>query len=176
MPDRPVMTIQALSSADLVSFTLPEKPFRIGPRNFRVVDGDTIKVVSGQRDMLGREIAVLRLRFRSIAAPETRKMSWEDRPLAALGADPNRFCPGRRARDLLGKFTRGRDIIVSHQGFYDPYGRLLADICVLPHRNASLEEAISLERVMLARGAVQRFGSQTIPDLHPFGNSFSLSP
>lgn len=168
--------MRALTSSELASFSLPDGPFRVGSRGYRVVDGDTIKVMSGRRSPIGAELVALRLRFRSIAAPETRKMGWEDRPLAALGADPNRFCPGRRARDLMLEFTKGRDIIISHGGRFDPYGRLLADISVLPNRESSLEEAVSLERVMLAKGVVDRFGSERVPDLHPFGDNLLPSP
>lgn len=168
--------IRVLTSADLADFVLPEGPFRVGARAYRVVDGDTIRLMSGRRDLLGREIAALRIRFRSIAAPETRKTPWEDRALAALDADPNRFCPGRQARDLLRQFTRGRDIIISHGGRFDPYGRLLADLSVLPDRGSAIERAVSLERVMLAKGVVDRFGDERVPDLHPFGDNLLLSP
>lgn len=168
--------MRALTSSELANFLLPDGAFRVGPRGFRVVDGDTIKIMSGRRSPLGAEIVALRLRFRSIAAPETRKTRWEDRPLAALGADPNRFCPGRRARDLLLQFTRGRDIIVSHGRRFDPYGRLIADISVLPNREASLGGAVSLERVMLAKGVVDRFRDERLPDLHPFGDNLLPSP
>jgi len=171
-----MMDIPALSSAELAEFSLPDGAFRVGARGYRVVDGDTIKIMSGRKSPLGEDIVALRMRFRSIAAPETRKTGWTDRPLIALNADPNRFCPGRRARDLLQKFTRGRDIVISHGRRFDPYGRLLADICVLPGRGASIEEAISLERVMLAKGVVDRFGSERVPDLHPFGDNLLPSP
>jgi endonuclease YncB( thermonuclease family) len=168
--------IQALTPSELANFSLPDGPFRVGPSGYRVVDGDTIKIMSGRKSPLGEDIVALRLRFRSIAAPETRKTSWEDRSLAALGADPNRFCPGRRARDLLRQFTRRRDIVISHGGRFDPYGRLLADISVLPDRDASLKEAVSLERVMLAKGVVDRFGAERVPDLHPFGDNLLPAP
>jgi len=168
--------IQALSSAELAHFSLRDGPFRVGAGAYRVVDGDTIKVMSGRTGPLGDDLVAIRLRFRSIAAPETRKTGWSDRPLIALKADPNRFCPGKRARDLLCKYTRGRDLIISHQNGFDPYGRLLADICVLPDRDSDLEGAVSLERVMLAKGVVDRFSSERVPDLHPYGDNLLPSP
>jgi endonuclease YncB( thermonuclease family) len=168
--------IQALTPSDLANFSLPDGPFRVGPRGYRVVDGDTIKIMSGRKSPLGEDIVALRLRFRSIAAPETSKTSWSDRPLASLGFDPNRSCPGRRARDQLREFTRKRDIIISHGGRFDPYGRLLGDVSVLPDRGSSLEEAVSLERVMLAMGVVDRFGDERVPDLHPYGDNLLPSP
>lgn len=168
--------LPALTPSELANFALPDGPFRVGPRFYRVVDGDTIKIMSGRKTPLGEDIVALRLRFRSIAAPETSKTSWSDRPLAALGFDPNRACPGRRARDQLRDFTRKRDVIISHGGRFDPYGRLLADVSVLPDRGSSLEEAVSLERVMLAKGVVDRFRDELVPDLHPYGDNLSPSP
>jgi len=168
--------IPVLSSADLAAFSLPDGSFRVPAVAVRVVDGDTIKVMSGRRSPLGEEITALRIRFRSIAAPETRKTSWTDKPLEALGADPNRFCPGRAARDQLQKFLRGRDVIITHHRQFDRYGRLLADLSVLPEQGAEVREAISLERVMLARGVVDRFPSEQVPQLHPFGDNLSPSP
>lgn len=172
-----IMTdMRALTPSELANFSLPDGAFRVGPRGYRVVDGDTIKIMSGRKTPLGDDVVALRLRFRSIAAPETSKTSWSDRSLAALGFDPNRFCPGRRARDLLRQFTRGRDVIISHGGRFDPYGRLLADVSVLPRHDAPLEEAVSLERVMLAKGVVDRFNGERVPDLHPYGDNLLPSP
>lgn len=162
------MRIQALTSADLASFTLPDGAFRVPSFAHRVVDGDTIKMMSGRRDVMGRPIVAARFRFRSMETPETRKNRWADAPLVALGADPDRNCPGKRARDTLIGFVRGRDLIVFHQGQYDPYGRLLCDISVLPERGSSIEEAVSLERVMIARGVAKRFKEERLPPLHPF--------
>lgn len=168
--------LPALTPSELARFSLPDGPFRVGPRGYRVVDGDTIKIMSGRKTPIGEDIVAIRLRFRSIAAPETRKTGWTDRPLEALGADPNRFCPGRRARDLLRAFTKRRDIVISHRGRFDPYGRLLADVSVLPGRGSTLEEAVSLERVMLAKGVVDRFRDEPVPALHPFGDNPLPSP
>ncbi len=163
--------MRALTSSDLARFRLPEGPFRVPSGAFRVTDGDTIKIMSGLRDSIGRDMVALRIRFRSIAAPEMRRNRWVEAPLAAIGPDPSLSCPGRAAKDLLSRFVRGRDLIVSHYGQFDPYGRLLADMSVLPSRNARLEEAISLERVLLARGAVDRFGIEPVPRLNPFGDN-----
>lgn len=168
--------LRALSSAELARFSLPDGPFRVPAGAYRVVDGDTVKIMSGERSPIGGEIVALRLRFRSIAAAEIRRTGWDDRALAALGVDRNRFCPGQHARELLIRFTRGRDLVVSHQIRFDPYGRLLADLSVLPDRTSGIAEAISLERVMLARGAVDRFRSEKVPDLHPFGENPLPSP
>ncbi len=168
--------IPVLSSADLAAFSLPDGSFRVPAKAVRVVDGDTIKVMTGRLSPLGEEIAAVRVRFRSTAAPETRKTAWADRPLEALGADPNRFCPGRAARDQLQKFLRGREVIITHNRRFDRYGRLLGDISVIPELGAPDTEAVSLERVMLARGVVDRFPSEQIPPLHPFGDNLSLSP
>jgi endonuclease YncB( thermonuclease family) len=168
--------IPVLSSAELSWFNLPDGAFRVPASALRVVDGDTIKVMTGRRGPLGEDITAVRVRFRSIAAPETRKTSWADKPLEALGADPNRFCPGRAARDLLSRFLRGRDVIISHNRQFDPYGRLLADLSVIPLRGGAEGSAVSLERVMLARGMVEPFRAEMIPPLHPFGDNLSLSP
>jgi len=163
-----MMHIRALTSADLAAFSVPNGAFRVPSFAHRVVDGDTIKLLSGRRDPMGRPIVAARLRFRSMETPETRKNRWADAPLVALGADPDRDCPGRRARETLTGFVRGRDLIVSHQGRFDPHGRLLCDIAVLPNRGSALEEAVSLERVMIARGVAKRFKEERLPPLHPF--------
>ncbi|PTX52489.1 hypothetical protein IQ03_01258 [Gemmobacter caeni] len=165
------MRIRALTSADLAAFNVPDGAFRVPSFAYRVVDGDTIKLMSGRSDALGRPMVAARLRFRSMAAPELRRSSWSDASLLALGVDPNRDCPGHRARETLVGFVRGRDLIVSHQNRYDPHGRLLCDICVLPTRDAGLEEAVSLERVMIARGVAQRFIHEPLPPLRPYETS-----
>jgi len=168
--------MRALTPSELARFRLPEGPFRVPSGAFQVTDGDTIRIMSGLRDSIGRDVVALRIRFRSIAAPELRRSRWADAPLVAIGADPGLSCPGRAAKELLSRFVRGRDLIVSHHGQFDPYRRLLADLSVLPSRNARLEEAISLERVMLARGAVDRFGVEPVPRLHPFGDNLAPHP
>jgi len=170
------MHIQALTSADLAAFSLPAGPFRVPSGAHRVVDGDTIKLMSGRLDAMGRAIIAARFRFRSMAAPELRKNTWADAPLVALGADPNRDCPGRRARETLLGFVKGRDLIISHQGRHDPHGRLLCDIAVLPERGSLLEEAVSLERVMIARGVATRFQEERLPPLRPFSGDPSPAP
>lgn len=163
--------MRALTPSELRWFQLPDGPFRVPSGAYRVTDGDTIRILSGRQTLLGQEIPALRIRFRSIAAPELRKLRWADPHLVSLGADPNRDCPGRIAKDMLSRFVRKRDLIVSHQGRFDPYGRLLADLSVLPLPSSGVEEAISLERVMLARGVVARFGTEPVPPLHPFGDN-----
>lgn len=168
--------MRTLTSSELARFRLPEGPFRVPSGAFRVTDGDTIKLMSGLRDSVGRDVVALRIRFRSIAAPELRRSRWTDAPLLAIGADPGYGCPGRAAKELLSRFVRGRDLIVSHYGRFDPHGRLLADMSVLPTRTSRLGEAISLERVMLARGAVDRFGDEPVPPLHPFGDNLAPRP
>jgi endonuclease YncB( thermonuclease family) len=168
--------IPVLSSAELAAFNLPDGSFRVPSRSVRVLDGDTIKLMTGRRGPLGAELVALRIRFRSIAAPETRKSRWTDRPLEALGADPNGSCPGRAARETLIRFVKGRDLIISHNRIFDPHGRLLADVSVVPDRTAPDEAALSLERVMLARGVVTRFRAEPLPPLHPFGDNLLPSP
>lgn len=162
------MRIRALTSADLAACNLPDGAFRVPSFAYRVLDGDTIKLMSGRSDALGRPILAAKLRFRSMSAPELRRSAWSDAPLVALGIDPNRDCPGERARRTLMGFVRGRDLIVSHQNRYDPHGRLLCDIAVLPTRGAALEEAVSLERVMIARGVAQRLDHEPLPPLRPY--------
>lgn len=170
------MTIPALTSADLAAFSLPDGPFRVPSGAHRVVDGDTIKLMSGRRDPMGRELVAVRLRFRSMETPEIRRSRVWDAPLITLGADPNADCPGRRALEMLRRFTKGRDLIISHQGRFDPYGRLLCDISVLPDRDAEIGSAISLERVMIARGVARRFREERLPPLNPFGENLLPSP
>lgn len=168
--------MRALTRSDLARFTLPEGAFRVPAGLYRVTDGDTIRLLSGQRSPLGQELTVLRIRFRTIAAPETRKARWADAPLIAIDADPGRFCPGRRAKEMLIRFTRKRDLIVSHHGRFDRYGRLLADLSVLPEPGAPLAQAVSLERVMLARGVVDRLSTDPVPPLHPYGDNLTPHP
>lgn len=164
-----------LSREDRYSGIIPEGGFLVSPGGYRVVDGDTLKILTGRQDMDGKDIVAARLRFRSMATPEIRRTSWIDRPMAALGRDPSSGCPGRAAQEQMRRFTKGRTIAVSHNGQRDKYGRLLADISVLPARDAPLEKAVSLERVMIARGVATRFRDEPLPALHPFGDNLDLS-
>lgn len=147
----------------------------VSPGGYRVVDGDTIKILTGRKDENGKDVTAARLRFRSMATPEIRRTSWSDRPMAALGRDPSNGSPGRAAQEQLRRFTKGRTIVVSHDNRTDPYGRLLCDISVLPDKSASLSDAVSLERIMMARGVATRFRNENVPVLKPFGDNPSLS-
>lgn len=167
--------MQHLSPEDRSGGVIPDGGFLVDPGGYRVVDGDTMKILTGRLDPHGKEVVAERLRFRSMATPEIKRTSWSDRPMAALGQDPSSGCPGRAAQEQLRRFTKGRTIVVTHGRQRDRYGRLLADISVLPTRDAPLDEAVSLERVMIARGVATRFGEEPLPALHPLGDNPGLS-
>lgn len=160
--------IPRLTSSDLLDFKLPSGPFIVDPEGYRVVDGDTIKIVSGRRDIHGPDITAKSLRFRSIACEEVTRNGIMDRPLQAAGFDPNGMCLGNLATAQMRRFTKGRPIVIQHTGRHDKYHRLLCDIAVLPTRKSPLHEAISLERVMIARGHAEPFDkNEPLPALRP---------
>ena len=143
-------------------------PFVLEEGDYRVLDGDTLQVMTRQRDALGDRVPGERIRFRAIATPEKRKRQIGDDAARAAGYDPNANCPGHRAARQLRAFCKKRAILVRPALGTDKYGRMLADVCVFPGASRRCEDAISLEQVMLARGVATRFGDELIPPLHPF--------
>lgn len=137
-----------------------------------MLDGDTVQLLVEGLSASGGLLPGDRVRFRSIACPEKRRIDLGDRMNSALGVNPKAGCPGHEAANQLRSFTRGRDILVMPSGRNDRYGRMLADIGVFPSRGESdLSSVISLERVMVARGHAVRFGDERLPPLRPFGVS-----
>jgi len=161
----------------------PDRPHILPPSTYRVVDGDTLAVPTGG----------LRIRLRSVAAPERARTAWPhdelvERTLAAhqVKIPPFRQRPlGEKARDTLQEITAGYALLVLPSG-RDRYGRITADIV----RSATLGNAfeaggaVAVEHLLLdksaseifARKKGEEFHSEYLPPKHPFGKEDGDEP
>lgn len=137
------------------------RPFLLSDRDYRVVDGDTIAILGPESE--GRRSTIMRLRFRSIAAPEKRKntSTHEDILDRAFGDDipsPSSWHPGDRSRDVLKKVCSGYSLHIKTSG-RDKYGRILCDITRSGVKSADFEVqgAQSLEILMIRKHASTQF-------------------
>jgi hypothetical protein len=154
----------------------PGEPFFLAPRNYYVVDADTIAVLGRlTRDQIAlgdekREIA-FRIRHRTIAAPEMPFYNQFDRMLKSKGMDIHNNNPAVVAANALKQLCRNRAIFVEPSGRKDKYGRMLGDIAVSGARGAGFElrGALSTEWYLLENGHVDRFSDdEKIPPYTPF--------
>jgi endonuclease YncB( thermonuclease family) len=166
-----------LSSADrpmdMDPLILGRKNFLLRPGHFSVIDGDTIWAMTNTNkdngDFNQRQKKSFGIRFRSIAAPEKPKGRATDRTLKAAGIDPHWDSAGKKATELLKMYLDDRALLVQPTGRIDRYGRMLADMCVVPYTRSEpdLGRAMSLEQLMLVQGTVNPFRKEIPPPLHP---------
>ena len=140
------------------------------------MDGDTLAVPTGG----------LRIRLRSVAAPERARTAWPhdalvERTLAAhhLESSPQRPTPpGEKAREALQQITTGYALLVLPSG-RDRYGRITADVVRSAAPGGAFEQdgAVAVEYLLLDNSASEIFtrkqgeeySSETLPPKHPFG-------
>lgn len=158
----------------------PGFPFIVQPRDFRVIDGDTL-ALKGDSPPAGR------VRLRAIAAPERPRTAdirhnVLERTLAQHGLLPPGRAPvppGIRATDLLRSFLDGYALLILPHG-HDPHRRMKADIVrsACPGDEFVPAGAQSVEHLLLRTGAVQVFRTrarngdyqaEVMPDEFPFG-------
>lgn len=143
----------------------PRQAYFVRPADYRVVDGDTLRILApaGPADINRPE--AFRIRFRSIAAPEKPKPQMTDILLEQLGIDAWSGHPGVAAKTYLRNILKGHCILVEPMG-RDRYGRTLADISVSgsPGAQFDLVGARSVEWMMKDAGLVGSFSAdQELP-------------
>lgn len=163
-----------LQATDLTHRMLerPIIPFFVFPGDYRVVDGDTIKILAAAPRGEKRQEA-FRIRFASVDAPEKPWASSGDRILESLGFNPNPDHSFSRITDALKSMVEGRALLI--EPFNDPkkkatrdgYGRLLAHVTVSgePGRLFVPYGAYSVEHVMLQKGLVRQMKDNPVPSL-----------
>ncbi len=157
------------------------KPFVAQAADVRVIDGDTIALHGGFRQRS------LRIRLRSIDAPERARMSPSlqetlmARTLSAHGLAParNRKPPplGERARAFLRETLRDRCLLVHPAGF-DRYGRMKADIFRSgePGDEFVAPGAQSVAHLLLNAGLAGRFRNRSTGALEPLPPEYPFGP
>lgn len=145
----------------------PRQPFFIGPRDYFVIDGDTIMALgrltrSHQLLHGDRRPEAFRIRHRAIAAAEKPQYTMGERQLMKVGIDAHENHPGMIATKTLRRMCRNRVLFIEPSGRTDKYGRMLADIAVsgAPGSSFELDGAIGTEYEMLRRHAAEPFSSE----------------
>ena len=135
------------------------------PDDYKIIDGDTIKVIVPLRPDDNFAQQAFSIRLRSIAAPEKHKPQLTDQILKDVGIDPWERHPGKMASDALKQICRRKTLLIEPRGV-DDYGRLLADVTTSGSRGQmfDLEGAKSVEHQMLELRVVTPFSSDvTLP-------------
>lgn len=150
----------------------PIIPFFVKPDDYRVVDGDTIKLLAAAPRGEKRQEA-FRVRFASVDAPEKPWMNGGDRILETIGVQPHPDHPFARITNAVKRMTEGRVLLIEpvqdpkRQENRDTYGRLLAHISVsgAPGPLFVPEGAFNIEHVMLQRGLARPMKDRQVPSL-----------
>lgn len=134
---------------------LPRRPFFVRASDYQIVDGDTLRVLSGERDENNRRKEAFRIRFASVNAPELSKGAPADAALRAVGLSffPNN--PGEVARREMVDLLKDKAILVEPVGA-DRYQRCLAHVTASgsPGRLFDLTGAFSIERILFQKNLV----------------------
>lgn len=146
----------------------PTQPFVIHPRDAYVIDGDTI--AARVRVPSSIEPLKIRIRLRSVMAPEMPKDALGDDILREVGVDNRIGHPGFVSRDALRDLLTGRAIFVEPRGG-DRYGRLLADVAASGDMSGAFEPrgSFSVEHELLRLNMVSQFPGEELPDALTIG-------
>lgn len=146
----------------------PTQPFVVHPRNVYVLDGDTISVRVTSPSSV--EPLRLRVRLRSVIAPEMPKDALGDDILREVGIDNRIGHPGFVSRDALRDLLTGRAIFVEPRGG-DKYGRLLADVAASGDLSGAFEpkDSFSVEHELIRLRMVSQFPGEDLPDAMTIG-------
>lgn len=150
----------------------PVIPFFLRPQDYRVVDGDTIKVLAAAPRGERRPDA-FRIRFASVDAPEKPWVFSGDKILEELGVNPNPDDTFSRVTEALREMISDRVLLIEpyddprHKGTKDGYGRLLAHVSVSgePGHLFVPDGAFNVEHVMLHQGLVMSLKDREVPPL-----------
>lgn len=133
----------------------PRVPFLVGPKDYRIIDGDTLWILgrlTEERRILHGNMRpeAMRIRHRTIDAPERPRYNMNEAQLLKLGLDAHEANPGVVATKILRDMCRKKVIYIEPTGV-DVYGRMLADIAVsgAPGPEFEMEGCFSTEREMI---------------------------
>lgn len=147
----------------------PRRSFCIKPKNYRVVDGDTIAVMG--RDPEGKPLQnAFRIRFNAVNAPEMPILTPEYYQLLKQGINIHFHNYGMTSFEKLKELCHGRALYVcpgDGQNSYelDKNGRLLAEVCVSGGKGELFEPvgSASLQLLMLEAGCANLMHGATLP-------------
>lgn len=150
----------------------PIIPFFLRPQDYRVVDGDTLKVLAAAPRGERRQDA-FRIRFASVDAPEKPWTFSSDTILENLGINPNPDHGFSRVTEALREMIKDRVLLIEpykdprHKETKDGYGRLLAHVSVsaVPGDLFVPDGAFNVEHVMLEQGLVRPLKDRQVPAL-----------
>ncbi|MEP3667728.1 MAG: thermonuclease family protein [Roseibium sp.] len=136
-------------------------PFFVRPRDYSVIDGDTIRILAPKGPMDKWRPEAFSVRFRSIAAPEKPKPEMTDKIMKSVGIDPHADNAGIIAKNALKDLLKGRCLMIEPKGA-DRYKRTLGDISAsgTPGKSFDLNNAFSVEQRMIDGGIVTRFSNE----------------
>jgi len=148
----------------------PVIPFFVRPQDYRVVDGDTIKLLAAAPRGERRQDA-FRIRFASVDAPEKPWMFSGDKILETLGVDPNPDHGFSRITDALRNMIADRVLLIEpyqdprHKDTKDGHGRLLAYVSASGDTGNLFvpDGAFNVEHVMLEQGLVRPLKDRQVP-------------
>ena len=136
----------------------PSEPFFIQPRDYHVVDGDTIRILAPSVDG-GRRKEAFRVRLYSVNTPEKPKHRGGEVALARAGINMHEDHHGAQSTKLVKSICEGRALflepVVGEEGkITDKYGRLLANIAISGSvgENFDTEGAYALAPFLVRRG------------------------
>lgn len=150
----------------------PIIPFFLRQQDYRVVDGDTLKVLAAAHRGERRQEA-FRIRFASVDAPEKTWVFAGDKILENLGVNPNPDDTFSRVTEALREMISDRVLLIEpyedprQKGTKDGYGRLLAHVSVSGEPGPLFvpDGAFNVEHVMLHQGLVMSLKDRDVPPL-----------
>lgn len=153
----------------------PDIPFFVRPRDYRIVDGDTIRLLSPQWDSERKKrFEAFRIRFPHIDAPELPWPRLTDNILKRAGIEPNKGNAGLAATAYLRKICADRCLLIIPQmdatgPKCDRYHRLIASVIVsgAPGADFDLTGAYDVEHHMYRKGHAQMQAGHDLPPAYP---------
>lgn len=146
----------------------PDKPFFVRPADYKVVDGDTLRILAPMKD--GRRPEAFRIRFDSVNAGEKPVRTANDEALRMAGIDPHSGSEGAIAKRLMTELCKGRALFVAPVAqpdgdLCDRHGRLLANVWVSgsPNRSFDPEGARSAENFLFERNLANVMKGRALP-------------
>ncbi len=151
----------------------PTQPFLVRPKDYFVVDGDTVSLRTKSAST-GRSVEAFSVRLDGVNAPEMPKSRATDALMRGIGIEPHPGSPGQLATDRLRALARGHALLIEpveqeNGDVVDRYGRLLARISISgsPGRDFDLSGALSVSAVLHEEGHAVLMRDRDLPPRTP---------
>ena len=147
----------------------PRTAFFLRPSDYKVVDGDTISILSPPGEN-GKREEIFSVRFPNINAPEKVYKREDDAILSQMGYKLNSGHPGTRATEEAKKALAGRALFIEpvtdRDGLNtDRHGRLIGGVTVSGSvgRDFDCANAFDIERHMVRSGNANLMRGKELP-------------